>query len=118
MKKRIAIGMIVALALYACFATLAAMWLNLKCRSHEDLLDRLALVKPGIPIAQISSQLGEPMGEYTKEDDVFAWGTVKDKSFCRGKRLLRFHVSTAPCRTMDVYTDANGVIVYTTWAEL
>lgn len=118
MKKHLATVVIIVLAVYACFATLAAGLFRLENRSREELLEKLALAKPGVPISAISKQLGPPMGEYSNTDEVLAWGTVKDRSFCQNKRLLRFYASTPPCRALDVYTDATGVVVYATWTGL
>jgi hypothetical protein len=118
MRRRVAIVTIVGLASYACLATLAAGWLSLERRSREELLQALALAKPSVHISEIRNRIGRPMGEWSNADEVLAWGTVKEKSFCEGKRLLRFYVSTPPCRALDVYTDTNGVIVCVTWAGL
>ena len=57
-------------------------------------------------------------GEWTKPEDILAWGRVSDKSFCQEKKLFRFYGSTPPRRAVDVYTDANDVIVYATWVGL
>jgi hypothetical protein len=118
MRRCFVHAVIVVLASYACLATLAAGWLNLERRSREELLQTLALAKPGVQVSEIRSRIGKPMGEWSDTHDILDWGTVKEKSFCDGKRLLRFHVSTPPCRALDVYTDVNGVIVYATWTGL
>ncbi|MEN6337638.1 MAG: hypothetical protein ABFE01_25575 [Phycisphaerales bacterium] len=118
MRRHVLGTTIVLLASYACLATLAAGWLNFERRSREELLQALALAKPGVPVVEIHNRMGQPMGEWSNPDDMLSWGTVKERSFCEGKRLLRFYVSTPPCRAMDVYTDLNGVIVYVTWTGL
>lgn len=118
MRRRIVNAAIVVLVLYGCLATLAAGWLNLERRSREELLQTLALAKPGVHVSEIRGRIGQPMGEWSNTNDMLAWGTVKEKSFCDGKRLVRFYVSTPPCRALDVYTDVNGVIVCATWAGL
>lgn len=118
MKKHLATVVIIVLAAYACFATLAAGLFRLESQSREELLKKLAMAKPGVRISAISRQLGRPMGEYSNTDEMLAWGTVKDRSFCQDKKLLRFYASTPPCRALDVYADANGVVVYATWTGL
>jgi len=118
MRKHVLGATIVVLACYGCLATLAAGWLNFERRSREELLQALALAKPGIRIAEIHNRMGRPMGEWSDADDVLVWGTVKERSFCEGKRLVRFYVSTPPCRALDVYTDTNDIVVYATWTGL
>ena len=122
MSKKAAIAAIVVLASYACLATLwaglatlGAGWQSIKRQSPEELLKKLALARPGVRLAEIRDQLGPSMGEWTNPDDVLAWGRVKEKPFCKNKKLFRFYASTPPCRAVDVYTDANAVIVYATW---
>jgi len=118
MRRGIVTAAIVVLAAYACLATMAAGWLNLERRSREELLQAIASARPGAHVSEIRNRIGQPMGEWSNADDVLAWGVVKDKSFCDGKRLLRFYVSTPPCRALDVYTDANDVIACATWVGL
>ena len=121
MGKKTAIVVIVALVLlvlYACLATLRAGVRSLERRSREELLQKLVLAKPGIRLSEVRGELGRPMGEWTKPEDILAWGRVNDKAFCKEKKLSRFYVSTPPCRAVDVYTDANDVIVYATWVGL
>ena len=118
MRRYAVVVVIVGLACYASLATVAAGWLNLERRSREELLQKLALVRPGVHILEIGGQLGQPMREWSNADDVLAWGRMKDESFCAGKRLSRFYASTPPCRVVDVYTDVNGTVVYATWTGL
>jgi len=121
MSKRATAVVIVALVLlvlHACLATLWAGMRSLERRSREELLQKLVLAKPGVRLSEVRGQLGQPMGEWTKPDDVLAWGRVKEKAFCKDKKLFRFYVSTPPCRAVDVYTDANDIIVYATWTGL
>lgn len=117
-RKYMVVIVIVGLMLYACGATLAAVWLDLERRSREELLDKLAIAKPGTHVAEISDRLGPLMRECSKTDDVLDWGTIKDRAFCTGKTLLRYYATTPPCRVVDVYADANGVVVYATWTGL
>lgn len=91
---------------------------SIECRTGEELLGKLALAKPGVHLSEIRGRLGRPMAEYTNSDDVLAWGPIKEKAFCENKKLVRFYASTPPCRTVDVYTDANDVIVHATWMGL
>ncbi len=106
------------LVLYACLATLWAGVRSLERQSREELLQKLVLAKPGARLSEVRGQLGRPMGEWTKPEDILAWGRVSDKAFCQEKKLSRFYGSTPPCRAVDVYTDANDVIVYATWVGL
>ncbi len=118
MNKKTTAIMIVALALYACLATFWAGVRSLERRSQEELLEKLALATPGVRLREVRGQLGRPMGEWTNPEDILAWGRVKDKAFCKEKKLFRFYGSTPPCRAVDVYTDPNDVIVYATWVGL
>jgi hypothetical protein len=94
-------------------------WFYLEGRASKELLDKLALIKPGIKLADISEQLGGwTMHESKEFDDVIWEGPIKDKEFCKGKKLYRFtNVVTPTCRGIKVYTDTNDVIVYTTWYQ-
>lgn len=87
------------------------------CSSNE-LLRKLVLAKPGIHISEIREQVGPLMGEFTGIEDILEWGSIKDESFCKGKKLFRFYATTPPCRAIEVYTDTNDVIVYATWRQL
>lgn len=82
------------------------------------LLDRLALAKPGVRLSEISQKLGTQMREHNKLDEVVSWGSIKDESFCKDKKLYWFYASTPPCRALEVYTDMNDRIVYVTWSGL
>ena len=118
MSKRTTAVVIVALVFYTGITTFGVGWLSWERRAQEKLLEKLALAKPGIRLSDVRGQLGRPMGEYAAIDDVVSWGNVKDRVFCTDKKLFRFYVSTPPCRAVDVYTDANDVIVYATWTGL
>ena len=87
-------------------------------RSNNGLLRKLALAKPGIKISEISEQLGPIMRECGNLEDVLDWGSIKDESFCKDKRLFWFYATTPPCRAIEVYTDPNGIVVYATWRQL
>ncbi len=118
MNKKSTTAVVVVLASYACLVTLWAGVRSLERRSQEELLQKLAMARPGVRLSEIRARLGPPMGEYTNPDDVLAWGCVKEKAFCENKKLYRFYASTPPCRTVDVYTDANDIIVHATWTGL
>ncbi|MBP7049834.1 MAG: hypothetical protein KBE65_02355 [Phycisphaerae bacterium] len=109
---------VVSLAIYACIATVTVVCLNLERRSRQESLDQLALAKPGVRLAEISDRLGPLMLECSETEDVLHWGTIKDRAFCNGKKLLRYYATTPPCRAIDVYTDPNGTIVHATWVGL
>lgn len=108
----------VVLVLYACLITVAAGLLMLERSSGNELLRKLALVKPGMHISELRDQIGRPMGEFSDVEDVLDRGRIKDESFCKGKKLFRFSASTPPCREIVVYTDTNDIIVYATWKQL
>lgn len=118
MSKKAATVAIVVLAAYACLITLWAGVQGLEARAADILLQNLALARPGIRLSEIRARLGTPYGEFTKMEDVISGGRIKDKAFCQNRRLFRFYASTPPCRTIDVYTDTNDVIVYATWTGL
>ncbi len=107
----------IVLGLLLCVVSAAAGFWLLELRASNRLLQKLALAKPGVRISQIAGQLGPPMREFSNVKEILAWGNVKDESFCSGKKLFRFHAVSPPCRTVDVYTDANDVIVYATWGQ-
>ncbi len=90
----------------------------IELRSSNELLCKLALAKPGIHISEISEQLGTPMGELNDIEDILERGSIKDASFCKGKKWFMFYATTPPCRAIEVYTDTNGIIVYATWKQL
>lgn len=118
MKKSIIINSAVVLVLYACLVTVVAGWLMLERSASNRLLRKLAMAKPGIHISEIREQIGSPMGEFSDIEDILDRGSIKDESFCKGKKLFRFNASTPPCREIVVYTDTNDIIVYTTWKQL
>ena len=118
MRKSIVFISAVVLVLYAFLVTVVAGWLMLERCSSNKLLQKLSLAKPGAHLSEIREQIGRPMGEFTNIEDILEWGSIKDESFCRGKKLFRFYATTPPCREIEVYTDANDVIVYATWRHL
>ena len=90
----------------------------IELRSSNELLCKLALAKPGIHVSEISEQLGTPMRELNDVKDILEWGSIKDESFCKGKKLSLFYATSPPCRAIEVYTDTNDIIVYATWRQL
>jgi hypothetical protein len=117
MNKHKLITAVVVLGVLLWFVSAGAGWLLLEVRASNRLLDKLALAKSGVRVSQIADQLGLQEREFSELKEVLEWGTVKDESFCRGKKLFRFYAVTPPCRSVDVYTDANDVIVYATWKQ-
>lgn len=117
MNKHKSIAAIVVLGLLLCFMSAAAGFFLIELRASNRLLQKLALARPGIRVSQIADELGPLTREFSDVKDLLEWGNVKDESFCRGKKLSRFYAVTPPCRSIDVYTDANGVIVYATWKQ-
>ncbi len=114
--RKIAFGLAVFLFVYTACLAVGLLWLE--TRSSRELLDKLALARPGVPLSEISDRLGTKMRECNRVTDILIWGSVKDEVFCRGKRLSMFCATTPPCRAIEVYTDANDVIVYATWQQL
>jgi len=108
----------VVLVLLLCVVSAAAGWSQLELRASNQLLQKLALAKPGIRVSEIAEQLGPQMREYSDVKEILAWGNVKDESYCRDKKWFRFYATSPPCRTVEVYTDVNDVIVYATWGQL
>jgi len=94
----------------------AGFWL-IELRASNRLLQKLALARPGVRLSQISGLLGPLTREFSNPKEILEWGNVKDESFCKGKKLFRFYAVTPPCRSIDVYADANDVIVYATWKQ-
>lgn len=45
-------------------------------------------------------------------------GSIKDRSFCEGKKLFWFAGGLPPARALEVYTDTNNIVVYVTWQGL
>jgi len=118
MKRRWIIAFSVTVFLLTCAAYVAVGVLWLEARSSKELLGKLALARPGVHLSEISDRLGPQMRECSSVADVLIWGSVKDETFCRGKKLSWFYATTPPCRVIEVYTDANDVIVYATWQQL
>jgi hypothetical protein len=90
----------------------------LKCNASKRLLDKLSLARPGIKLADVKDKLGSPMRACQILEDVIDWGPVKDEQFCKDKYMYSFYAVTPNCRAIDVYTDANGIIIYATWHDL
>ncbi len=95
---------------------LGFLWLE-RCSSSE-LLDKLALAKPGVHLPEISDRLGPQMREGTSVTELLTWGSMQDEAFCREKKLYWFQAASWPWRAIEVYTDANDLIVYATWRQL
>ena len=92
--------------------------LVLERRANEVLLKKLAMAKPGINIAEIRDELGLQMREFSQFDKVLSCGDIKNEQFCKGKKLYWFYASTPPCRAIEIYTDMNDIIVFSTWHGL
>ncbi len=117
MNKKIMI-LIIMLAMVTLFSAITATLSLIHLCAAQRLLDKLTLAKPGVHISEISEQLGSQMREHSELDEVILWGRVKDKAFCKDKKLYWFKASTPPCRVLEVYTDTNDYVVYVTWSGL
>lgn len=111
MKKIIAITIAVILVV-------AVVLSVAELRASNKLLKKIQLLRPGIPLAAVSNQLGDKMYEIEDVDHMMHLGSVKDATFCRDKKLFWFYASTPPCRALEVYTDTSNVVVYVTWQGL
>ena len=96
----------------------AAAICMLQLRASNAILDKISLAQPGTYLPAITNQLGQFMYEITDPEDMVRHGGVKDMTYCAGKKLSTFYASTPPCRTIDVYTDTNNIIILTTWHGL
>ncbi len=90
----------------------------LEKKASNKLLDILALAEPGIKLETIKGQLGAAMRVENDVEKVVEWGPLKNKQFCTGKKLHSFYAVTPTCRAIDIYTDANDIIVAATWHQL
>jgi hypothetical protein len=118
MKKGKWVIAIIALLIILCILAGFVFFLVLEHRAQEILLKKLAMTKPGINIAEIRDELGPQMHELSELNKILDFGSIKDEHFCEGKKLYWFYASSPPCRAIEIYTDANDVIVFSTWHGL
>ena len=116
-KGKFAIALIVLL-LIVCILAGFVFLLILERRANKILLEKLAVAKPGVNISKIRDELGHQMHEFSELNEVLGWGSIKDEEFCKGKKLYWFYGSSPPCRAIEIYTDVNDVIVFSTWHGL
>ena len=90
----------------------------LQLRASNALLNKISLAQPGTYLPTITNQLGQFMYEITAPDEMVRHCGVKDLTYCAGKKLFMFYASTPPCRTIDIFTDTNNVIILSTWHGL
>jgi len=109
---------VIALLVILCILAGLVFFLVLEHRANEILLKKLAMTKPGINIAELRNELGHQMHEFSQLDKVLSWGSIKDEQFCKGKKLYWFYASTPPCRVIEIYTDVNDIIIFSTWHGL
>jgi hypothetical protein len=91
---------------------------SMELRASNTLLTKCALLRPGMDLNTVTNKLGPLMYEKTAIGDIMDFGSVKDESFCRDKKLFVFYASTPPCRALEVYTDTNNLVAYVTWQGL
>jgi len=105
----------VILFLLSSLFLVTSLFLFLGLRASNKTLTQLNLVKPGIHISKVEEKLGKPMAIRDANGD---FGTLRGDTFCIGKKLYWFYISTPPCRVIEVYTDKDDIVVYTTWNSL
>ena len=110
-------GLLTSCILLAILSILAALAM-LQQRSANILLDKIALVRPGICLRTIAKDLGPKLQEIDNVDYMIRIGPIRNPAFCQGKKLFIFHASSPPCRAIAVYTDSNDMVVYTAWQKL
>ncbi|GEM_PF-2678364 len=120
-SSRTVVYLIIALAIswgivFALLMTTSLFFLEKN--ASNKLLDMLALAEPGVKLATIQKQFNIPMRVENDVEKVMEWGPFKNKQFCTGKKLHSFYAVTPTCRAIDIYTDANDVIVTATWHQL
>ncbi|MHC4586222.1 MAG: hypothetical protein ACYS3N_16955 [Planctomycetota bacterium] len=121
MKNRLIVILIVisiVASVTTLFLILASGMFWFHNRASRSLLDQIALLQPGQNIEIVKDQLSKRCNEYTSMKDMLIRGSIKDTEFLEGKKLYWFYASTPPCRVLDVYTDMNDIVVYTTWHGL
>jgi hypothetical protein len=120
-KSKVVVVLGISTAILAVVAFLLAIFsflMLLERDASRRLLEKLSLARPGVKLADIKESLGTPMGEYQTLEKIIMYGPVQDEQFCRGKCMQSFYAVTPNCRAIDVYTDANGIIIYATWHDL
>ena len=118
MKARIPVVVAIIATMFALALIGLTVMLHMELRASNVLLAKCALLRPGMNLCTVTNQLGHMMYERTTVEDVVEFGSIKDESFCRGKKLFWFYASTPPCRVVEVYTDTNNIVVYVTWQGL
>jgi hypothetical protein len=96
--------------------TMVAVFAIINQLSDSALLRQIALVQPGVKLDSIKGQLDKEMGVVTNPDEMVRLGSVKDRSFCEGKKLHRIPVGRTGGE-LSVYTDQNDTVVYVTWLQ-
>ena len=120
-KSKVVVVLGISTAILATVTFLLAIFsflMLLERNASRRLLEKLSLARPGIKLADVKEKLGPSMRVCQTLKDVIGWGPVKDEQFCKGKYMQSFYAVTPNCRAIDVYTDANGIIIYATWHDL
>jgi hypothetical protein len=116
--KNVTIIIIVVLSIISVLSLGVAMLFGIELHASNTLLNSWATVQLGSNISYVKSNLGKPMREMTTMEDIAGFASIKDPNFLQNKKLFWFYVSTPPCRVLEVYTDVNDVVVYSTWQGL
>lgn len=97
---------------------IVAIQSTFEARGSSLLLRKIALVKPGVKLDSLRPQLGRQVRVFEKKEELLLYGSVKNESFCEGKKLFVFLVVIMPYRTLDIYTDKGNNVVYVTWQRV
>lgn len=99
-------------------SVIVTWFFSLELNSSNELLDKIALVQPGMNLNSVKAKLGQQMYDMTDPEQIEHLGSVKDPSFYKGKKLYWFEGSKWPARALEVYTDKNDIVVYVSWQGL
>ena len=95
--------------------TLVAIYSTVALRASDSLLEKMALLHPGMKLESIKAQLGQQMYEYSDSDIMLSRGSIKDRDFCHDKKLYWFVGGGPPWTVLEVYTDQKDTVIYVTW---
>jgi hypothetical protein len=100
LPKRINVGML--MVMFTLTAIIVAYFI-LSQRSDEVLLERIALVQPGMKLDSIKNRLGDEFQVVTDPDYMIHIGRIQDRSFCEGKKASSFPSCVFRGRAFGLY---------------